>query len=720
MNIKEYSSDAPVISKDQDLFSRWTFAERLGEVVSMRTDPSSIVVGLYGAWGDGKTSILNFVEQSLIRNQSVICIRFNPWRYSGEDELLKGLFFDIASALDTKVLTGKQQVSSGVKKFLPAIAEIFGAEKLGSYMTGFIPNFDLECIKNRIEEILEQNKKRVLILVDDVDRLEKNEIHMLFKTIKVIADFDYISYILAFDKQVVSASLQERYGSGTGNSGEQFLDKIIQVPLSVPYVEIETLRTLCLNEIDSALQISDISLPRNLLNKFIYGFVKAFDFRLSTPRKIKLYGNIINFSLPLLKNEVNTFDLLYVEAIKVFYPKLYESIKNNMALFSGDTSNSTHDDEDTKNYVKKLINEALSDVQDNHKKEVLYLLKELFPALKGYYNNQYFSYDIKKSWVLDKKICSEFHFKRYFTYSITDNDYSDSSINAMLVEISGFTEEDCFAKEKLEPYINSKKFNIVIRKINETLDTINVDTAHNLAKCLVAQSSMLSANEMSNGFGNAGQILAMLINDLFIKEKDSQKRIDLVNICLSKCPNIDFSLVLINWLKVIDSEVDGDENDSFSKEEYANVRKHLCGIIDIKYINKNIPITKISDVFIYSLIDLLCDNYDYSELEKMISDDIMKNCDSVYKLITSFCGTTTTANGRYISNFKKGAYEELKKYISPQIVISAIDKFYPDLTNEYVSIENSVDYIVLDDGMISFDKSVYLRQFRYLFDNTSE
>ena len=65
---KKYSSDAPVSKIDDDEFSRWGFSERVAQVIADRQDPSSIIIGIYGAWGDGKTSVLNFIEQSLISN----------------------------------------------------------------------------------------------------------------------------------------------------------------------------------------------------------------------------------------------------------------------------------------------------------------------------------------------------------------------------------------------------------------------------------------------------------------------------------------------------------------------------------------------------------------------------------------------------------------------------------------------------------------------------
>jgi predicted KAP-like P-loop ATPase len=104
MESKNYSSDSPICDQEHDRFSRWGFSDRIAQVISRRSDPSSIVIGLYGIWGDGKTSVLNFIEKSLESDENVICIKFNPWRFGAEEELLTGFFFDIAQALDAELI----------------------------------------------------------------------------------------------------------------------------------------------------------------------------------------------------------------------------------------------------------------------------------------------------------------------------------------------------------------------------------------------------------------------------------------------------------------------------------------------------------------------------------------------------------------------------------------------------------------------------------------
>lgn len=159
MDSTNYSSDSPVIAKEQDRFSRWAFSERVAQVISKRTDPSSIVIGLYGIWGDGKTSVLNFIEKSLEKNDNVICIKFNPWRFGTEEELLTGFFFTIADALDTELVTTGDKFKAFVKRTASDVTSLAGVEGVGNIVSSFISTIDINELRKRVENELQNAKK---------------------------------------------------------------------------------------------------------------------------------------------------------------------------------------------------------------------------------------------------------------------------------------------------------------------------------------------------------------------------------------------------------------------------------------------------------------------------------------------------------------------------------------------------------------------------------
>lgn len=433
MTTENYSSDAPVTTKVEDIFSRWKFSERVAQVIASRRDPSSIVIGLYGRWGDGKTSVLNFIEQSLNTNDDVICIKFNPWRFGTEDQLLMGFFNQIADALNTKLATREDRLKDIGNKILKPMSSAAGMPVVGDIVSSYISMPDINDFKSRTEALLKDSQKRVLILIDDVDRLDKTEIHALFRLVKLTADFKYTSYILAFDKDIVASSLQDRYSTSQGNSGEAFLEKIIQVPLHLPHIDKQTLRSFCFQGVDTALELANIQLTEEQAQDFARNFVSAFDSCITTPRKAKLYGNILTFSLPILKGEVNPVDLMLIEGIRAFYPRLYESIRDNEKLFSGTfpTSSGSSYDAD-KDLIKILIDNALSTTTSSNKEDLKELLKSLFPKLQAVYGKMHYAGDSHKIWNDNQKICSKNYFSRYFGYSVSPSDVSDVAVTQAL------------------------------------------------------------------------------------------------------------------------------------------------------------------------------------------------------------------------------------------------------------------------------------------------
>lgn len=70
-----YAADQPIDSKLQDRLARWPFAQRLAQTIAHRTDPNSLVVGIYGVWGDGKTSVLRMMQGASLATGRVTIVR---------------------------------------------------------------------------------------------------------------------------------------------------------------------------------------------------------------------------------------------------------------------------------------------------------------------------------------------------------------------------------------------------------------------------------------------------------------------------------------------------------------------------------------------------------------------------------------------------------------------------------------------------------------------
>lgn len=708
MDNKNYSSDSPIYEQDKDRFSRWSFSERIAQVISRRSDPSSIVIGLYGIWGDGKTSVLNFIEKALEADANVICIKFNPWRFGTEDQLLTGFFFAIAEALDTELIKTGDKLKDFVKKVAPGAGAIFGLEGAGDTIGSFISGPDINELKKRIEGELESAKKRVLILIDDVDRLDKTEIHALFRLVKLTADFKYTSYILAFDKDIVAASLQDRYSSSVENAGEAFLEKIIQVPLHLPAVEKQVLREFCFQGVDEALEIAEIKLTQQQVQEFVRDFTGAFDECLTTPRKAKLYGNTLMFSLPILQGEVNPIDLMLIEGIRVFCPSLYEVLRANKSLFCGTFRDSQYSNNDReKEHIKTLIDEALSSGRNIDKEGFIDLLKNMFPKLQSVYGNMSYGSDWYEKWNKGQRACSENYYSRYFTYAIPKGDISDKVIQSLAADSESWKEPFDLARNPLNEILNPSSAERLIKKLRNKAVEINSNVSISLAIAVAQKSDVIPNPEVFSSWTAPFSQAAMLISSL-IQNLEKTQRLDLAKACIDFSPLIEFKLEIFKWLKREDEKKP--EVEAFSDSCIDAIGRHLGQVIS-EILESSIDVTKLAPkslpMIFYALNKFVRNDYVNGYVDALI----LNEPEAIIRILDSYVPTAWGMESgiSHKSDFERDQYNSLTSTLDPSIILRTIQENFPEAMNE----SNDFPRVFDDDaekGILFLEQFIWLHR----------
>ena len=428
---KAFVSDEPEV--EIDYFKRKPFAQQISNTIISRRESSGIVVGIYGEWGEGKTTLLNFIENELIRHENIICIRYNPWYYSDEVMLLQDFFNVLADNLGK--ISSYNNLKAQVKKYGKHISQFATSESTTINLGPFQFNpfssdsfLNLTESKKEIQAILESCNIRIVVLMDDIDRLDKMEIQSIFKLVKLSADFNYLDYVLAFDEKMVASAIGEKYGSNNIESGRNFLEKIINVPLHLPQAgETALFNFLCNGINNNVLPMIKQKLKTEEYEIFFEQFRKGLQVRLKTPRMAKRYQNALIFALPILEDEVNIVDLMLIEGIRVFYPKMYSLIKDNAAVFLN--SNLLFEAELNKSFEK--INTEIEGLPFQEQESFRDLIAFLFPASQRFSNTLYSSYPVENQQALSRKkrIASLHYFNRYFSYAVPAGDISDLEID---------------------------------------------------------------------------------------------------------------------------------------------------------------------------------------------------------------------------------------------------------------------------------------------------
>jgi predicted KAP-like P-loop ATPase len=669
---KNFSSDKPVENSEQDRFQRYGFSKRIADTIKQRDADEGIVIGIYGAWGEGKTSVLNFIQKELNEDDTILQVSLNPWRYNDEETLIKNFLKKIAQVLGKELDSKKEKFGSFIERY-GSFGSIIGTDLSDVGKT--LSNVDLEELKNRIDEFLKESKSKLVIFVDDIDRLDKQEIYSLFRLVKLTADFTNTTYILSFDEQMVASAIGDRFGAGNEKSGQNFLEKIIQVPLQIPQAQIAALKKYCFELVDKAINESELELNKKEVQRFVSAFSHNVLLRLTTPRMAIRYGNSLSFAIPLLKGEVNHVDLMLIEAIKIFYPKHYEFIKNNTHYFTSTYSSHSFGSQDVKG-KKDELSEHLEnlgrDLSKAEKGAILNLLKSLFPRLNEAFHNT-FQHEGDKEWQKEKRIVSTSYFNRYFSYAVIEGELSDVEFDEFVesIEESNLVTTAKNIKEIIEKS-SADNFLFKIRTYEEELSlksTLNLSLAIAIMGDLFAKSKSFFAFGMDGAQTQA----AIFIYNILKKHKEEKEDIfEFSKILMSEQIPYDFAYQINNWLR----SGEGEEK-VFDTEQYVELSKILreralkdCGDLPIfeKYPNN------------LSYIFSTWFEEDSEELKKYLKSFIEKDPKYLKMLLVAMTPTATSTNHPepYKTNFSKELYEYSIKILEKGYLHNKITENFSD------------------------------------------
>src|SRR5690606_24436291 len=159
---------------------------------------------------------------------------FNPWRFTDEPAMLAGFFRVLAGVIRAKLTTKGEDIAGWVEKIGRYASVVDDRLGKAGEVAGAKAEASLEDLRSRLSEALAKADKRCLVHCVGVDCHDKHVTHTPFRLIKACADFPIVCYVLVYDDVAVASSPGDRYGEGDEASGRAFLEKIIQVPLTLP------------------------------------------------------------------------------------------------------------------------------------------------------------------------------------------------------------------------------------------------------------------------------------------------------------------------------------------------------------------------------------------------------------------------------------------------------------------------------------------------------
>ena len=247
--------DVPIEAEGDNQFSTENYVNALFEFILECSTPMTIAI--QGDWGTGKTSMMNMIEKKIKKEKEVKkiegieCIDFNTWQYS-QFNLGDQLPVLLLNKL-VKTLADKNEKMEQVKGAMIKFVKLVSRTAVGYFSQGTVDISDdkiaadldaaeeLVKLKDIFQGLVNERageNGRVIIFVDDLDRLQPEKAVEVLEVMKVFLDCEKCVFVLAVDYAVVMQGVKAKYGEQMSEEkGRSFFDKIIQLPFKMPVAQ---------------------------------------------------------------------------------------------------------------------------------------------------------------------------------------------------------------------------------------------------------------------------------------------------------------------------------------------------------------------------------------------------------------------------------------------------------------------------------------------------
>jgi hypothetical protein len=335
--------ERPIERASEDALGRMSFVRRLADALIDKSTAKSrgIAIGVTGAWGSGKSSILNLLRQHIKETHpKALVVSFDPWLVSGRNDLISEFLRELI-----RTINADPQASAQLKKIGATIAKY--GEYVAPVAATWIPflgpviragsglirdavksDESLTGLKSRLMRELAAIDVPIIVLIDELDRVEDEEIRTVAQLVRSVADFPGVSYVLAYDsKRVIQALGGGANGPQAEDRGRAYLEKIVQLQIPLPVIFSNELAHLLATELFT-LQ-AQLRLPENFRSIERYQELEKLlsEDVIDTIRDISRLIGTFHAIAGMLRDEVDWIDLLGYCALLTKAPQTVEVIR---------------------------------------------------------------------------------------------------------------------------------------------------------------------------------------------------------------------------------------------------------------------------------------------------------------------------------------------------------------------------------------------------------
>ena len=442
-------NDQPISQGEEDKLNRQPFVDeivglidRYIEAGKAKASHDGFVIGLEGAWGSGKTSVLNLLENRFQeKKEKYVVQRLDSWLAMDCVTLTVEFFKTLGTAaLDMGSFSnGADYVRENVRKISKGLMNLAKTIGLSISMpfVSFKPNWEdllkekpLRIQKEEFKERLSKSNKYIIYIIDDIDRLNSKEISFVMQLIKNIADFPNVIYILAYDRDIVTEALQRN----DGKNGRNFMEKIVQIPIQMPEFGKADLLQYFHDELEDIIRLEPSNKNKVLFGTFQRKVIMNRVYMLISPyvkslRDCKRLLNAYQIRYSICSRFCAADDLLCIVILEVFEPGAISYLINHYDEFypSPLPEASNVSAMDIKKYRDEIKQEAKCSDQ------ALKILASLFPSFAKKIDAPSFAQVTGSKAIVENKISESENFSSYFILSPKETNVFSDVIKDLLL-----------------------------------------------------------------------------------------------------------------------------------------------------------------------------------------------------------------------------------------------------------------------------------------------
>lgn len=480
----QFNTDKPIHNSSEDLLGRKSFSKMLAEAVDRYKETDSLVIGLFGKWGVGKTSIINMILENL--NDKIV-VHFSPWNYSSHSDLINLFFIELKqSILDSGNVQDEKSLKKAFLRYKRAIKDVSKNPIVKGLLSALLQKLfwvrleelwsppSLEKTRDQLIKELKKTNCKIIVVIDDIDWLTKEQIRDIFQLVKQVANFPNVIYLLSMDREIVCRALHEVQKV----DGHEYLDKIIQIPIEIPELRKSKLHDILIQKLDSIVS----SLPKKInidSNYFRQVFQNCVIPYVGTLRDVNKIINTFQFRFEVLFDETSFEDMLALTVLEVSEPKLYRWIASNKDNLCGSFMHGFDSNRDKANYFSEKYNAEFKELGIDTERATKFLAT-IFPVFAKDVQRYSYGYSSLSEAKKFKRVADIDKFDLYFIFDFEDIKVPRKLIDEFMFDIPGE-----ILPERLTSINNEGNMYYFLDELYSTVDTIPKNRLNIIAKALL-------------------------------------------------------------------------------------------------------------------------------------------------------------------------------------------------------------------------------------------